>query len=54
MPLKVLHTLFTNDIRAIIYLLHPRLRGFMPHCLVASPLAYVRSSFVVVEVIDFG
>jgi hypothetical protein len=30
MPLKVLHILFTNDIKAIMYLLHPRLRGFRP------------------------
>jgi hypothetical protein len=30
MPLKVLHTLFTNDIRAIVYFLHPRLCEFRP------------------------
>jgi hypothetical protein len=27
-PIKVLHTLFTNDIRTIMYFLHPRLCGF--------------------------
>jgi hypothetical protein len=28
MPIKVLHTLFTNDIRTITYFLHPRLHRF--------------------------
>jgi hypothetical protein len=30
MPIKVSHTLFTNDIRTISYFLHPRLHGFRP------------------------
>jgi hypothetical protein len=29
-PLKVLHTLFTNDVIATMYFLHSRLRGFRP------------------------
>jgi hypothetical protein len=30
MPIKVLHTLFTNDIKTIMYFLHPRLCEFHP------------------------
>jgi hypothetical protein len=30
MPLKVLHTLFINDVRAIMYFLHSQLCRFMP------------------------
>jgi hypothetical protein len=30
MHIKVLYTLFTNDIRTITYFLHPQLRGFRP------------------------
>jgi hypothetical protein len=41
-PLKVLHTLFTNDITAIVYFFHPRLLGFWPS-LFGSFNTYVRS-----------
>jgi hypothetical protein len=30
MSIKVLHSLFTNDIRTLTYFLHPRLCGFQP------------------------
>jgi hypothetical protein len=52
MPLRVLHTLLTNDIRAITYFLHPWLHELGPSPL--SPLAYIQSSFVAAKAIDFG
>jgi hypothetical protein len=52
MPFRVLHTLFINNIRAITYFLHPRLRGFGPSLLSSS--TYVQSSSVADEANDFG
>jgi hypothetical protein len=44
MSFKVLHTLFTNDIKAIMYFSILGCTSLGLHCLEASPLAYVQSS----------
>jgi hypothetical protein len=54
MPLKVLHTLFTNDVGAIMYFLHSQLCGFRPPLFGRFSSGLYSKFFLVAEVIDFG